>query len=43
MDDWEFSDHWWHDTPQDKAETEAFVALWNSGNRAPETAESAGE
>ncbi|MBQ7625307.1 MAG: hypothetical protein IJS65_08530 [Clostridia bacterium] len=29
MNDWEFKDDWWHDTPEDKKSAEAFVALWN--------------
>lgn len=30
MNNWEFSDCWWGNTPEDKAATEDFVRLWNS-------------
>ena len=30
MNYWEFEDLWWHNTTEDKRETEAFVSDWNS-------------
>ena len=29
MNNWEFKANWWHDTKEDKLETEAFVSEWN--------------
>ena len=29
MNNWEFKDWWWHDTVEDKKETEVFVSMWN--------------
>ena len=30
MNNWEYYEDWWHDTPQDRREVNAFVEKWNA-------------
>ena len=33
MNDFEYTDDWWYDTPEDKAEIERFLAEWHGSDK----------